>query len=66
MLLVATTVDYNETETSTNITDIDFVNETIITPQKVIPTGKTAINNFVNQLNQLPINVLCQNFDVII
>lgn len=53
MLLVATTVDYNETETSTNITDIDFVNETIITPQKVIPTGKTAINNFVNQLNQL-------------
>uniref|UniRef100_A0AAZ1Y648 Link domain-containing protein n=2 Tax=Oreochromis aureus TaxID=47969 RepID=A0AAZ1Y648_OREAU len=37
---VATTVDYNETETSTNITDIDFVNETIITPQKVIPTVK--------------------------
>ncbi|KAL4005431.1 hypothetical protein ACER0C_005144 [Sarotherodon galilaeus] len=38
---VATTVDYNETETSTTITDIDFVNETIITPQKVIPTVKT-------------------------
>lgn len=41
MVLVETAVLYNETETSVNMTEMEgFINETLITPDQVAPTGR--------------------------
>lgn len=41
MVLVETAVLYNETETSVNMTEVEgFINETLITPDQVAPTGR--------------------------
>lgn len=41
MVLVETTVLYNETETSVNMTEEEgFIKETLITPDQVAPTGR--------------------------